>query len=414
MTIPLTGLPDEALGGAGGAGMAGGWAVSRDWPWRRLRIPLALIALIIVAGIVLAYIQPRQNRPNSYLDPAGKGLLGAQALADILGERGLPVTAVYSLADAVAAVRPTTAVSAVSATILVTSPDLLTRRQLGTLANARADLVLVQPGSAALRVLAPTVSLEGMGVGGNGPIRPGCSLPAARLAGSAELAGFSYGFSGTATACYLVGNFPTLVRLESSGRTITILGSGEPMANASLADVGNAALAVNLLSARHHVVWLTPQPTSAASAPPAGAPAAQGPTLIPWVAWLVVLQLGVATLLAVVWRGRRFGPLIAEQLPVVVRASETVEGHARLYQSRRARGQAAQALREAMLARTLPALGLPKGADATAVSQALANRSRLGLPSVEAIVYGQAPATDADLASLTRNLDDLEREVLSQ
>jgi len=158
-------------------------------------------------------------------------------------------------------------------------------------------------------------------------------------------------------------------------------------------------------------VWLTPQPATGAIPPPAGAPPRQGPTLIPWAAWLVVYQLAIAALLTMIWRARRLGPLIAERLPIVVRASETVEGHARLYQSRRARGRAAQALREAMLARMLPALGLPRGADASAVTQALADRSRLGQQDIAAIVYGPAPATDADLMILTRQLDDLESEV---
>ena len=43
----------------------------------------------------------------------------------------------------------------------------------------------------------------------------------------------------------------------------------------------------------------------------------------------------------------RSDPLVAEDLPVVVRASETVEGRGRLYRSRRARDRAADALRTA-------------------------------------------------------------------
>ena len=46
-----------------------------------------------------------------------------------------------------------------------------------------------------------------------------------------------------------------------------------------------------------------------------------------------------------VWRGRRFGPLVVENLPVVVRAGETREGRARLYQRSSARLRAADALR---------------------------------------------------------------------
>ena len=78
----------------------------------------------------------------------------------------------------------------------------------------------------------------------------------------------------------------------------------------------------------------------------------------------IVLQLCLVVALVAVWKGRRIGPLVAEQLPVVVRASETVEGRGRLYRSRRARDRAAEALRTAALQRMMPRLGL--GHDAAA------------------------------------------------
>ncbi len=79
------------------------------------------------------------------------------------------------------------------------------------------------------------------------------------------------------------------------------------------------------------------------------------PESVDWIVgqlWLAVV------LLAALWNGRRIGPLVAENLPVVVRASETVEGRGRLYRSRRARDRAADALRTAALQRLLPRLGL--------------------------------------------------------
>ncbi len=49
--------------------------------------------------------------------------------------------------------------------------------------------------------------------------------------------------------------------------------------------------------------------------------------------------LGMTALVAALWRGRRFGPLAVEPLPVVVRASEATRGRARLYRRARAYGQ---------------------------------------------------------------------------
>ncbi|PRC53647.1 hypothetical protein C6A85_52785, partial [Mycobacterium sp. ITM-2017-0098] len=80
--------------------------------------------------------------------------------------------------------------------------------------------------------------------------------------------------------------------------------------------------------------------------------------LIPEQVTWMALQLALGVALLALWRGRRVGPLVAEQLPVVVRASETVEGRGRLYRSRRARDVAAESLRTAARQRMLPRLGL--------------------------------------------------------
>ena len=89
----------------------------------------------------------------------------------------------------------------------------------------------------------------------------------------------------------------------------------------------------------------------------------------------MAIQLGVVVVLLALWRMRRLGPLVTEPLPVVVRACETVEGHGRLYRSRRARDRAAAALREAALGRIVTRLGLPRDVTADAVCQELADRT---------------------------------------
>ena len=129
---------------------------------------------------------------------------------------------------------------------------------------------------------------------------------------------------------------------------------------------------------------------------------------------MIVIQLAIAAVLVGLWRARRLGPLIAERLPVVVRASETVEGHAALYQSRRARDRAAAALRADLLAHMLPALGLARDAPADAVTGAVAARSRLSQQDIAGILYGPDPGNDAELVALARSLDELEREVRAQ
>ena len=116
-------------------------------------------------------------------------------------------------------------------------------------------------------------------------------------------------------------------------------------------------------------------------------------------------------LLVALWQGRRLGPLVAEELPVVVRASETVEGRGRLYRSRRARDRAADALRTATLQRLLPRLGLGAGAPAPAVVATVAPRSGADAQFVSYHLFGPPPATDNDLLQLARALDEIERQV---
>jgi hypothetical protein len=383
---------------------------------RSARLPVALVVLFAI-GITLTVLLAPAPRSNSYLDPAVSSADGAKALAQVLAERGFEVVSAYSTAAALAAVsfaspagQPSTAKPAV--TLLVTSPDLLTAAQRRQLAQARADLVLVAPGAAALRQLAPAVRVASRHAQFHPATAPACDLAAARLAGPASAGGLTYQGPAPAVGCYRVQGNPSVIRYAAAGATITIIGFAPILSNGLLGTEGNAALALNVLNGHPTIVWLTPQPVVAVPAPPV--PGRPAPPLIPAAAWLVVAQLLVALLVTIGWRARRFGPLITEPLPVVVRASETVEGHARLYQARRSRDRAGAALREAMLARTKPALGLPPDAPPPAVIGALAARTPMTSAEVERISYGPPPASDLELVRLANDLDELERQVRGQ
>ena len=69
--------------------------------------------------------------------------------------------------------------------------------------------------------------------------------------------------------CYLEAGKARLIRLPgSAGTATTVIGSGTPFTNQHLAERGNAALTLNLLQARHSVVWLIPDlPLPQASSP---------------------------------------------------------------------------------------------------------------------------------------------------
>jgi hypothetical protein len=370
-------------------------------------VPIALVALILLGGALTTLLQPT-SVVTGYLDPADTSAAGTHALADILAGRGYTVVRETTPAAAEAAAGQA---GPGGATLVVTSPGLLSAGQLEALARVRADLVLVGPDPAALRAFAPGV--RAAVAAGVQVLPPSCGLPAARLAGTADMGGLTMAPAGirAGALCYPLAGGDSLVQYTAGGRLITLLGTGNPLTNGSLAEQGNAALALNLLAARPTIVWLVPGPGLATSA--SGGDQSLW-SLIPLPAYLVTIQLAVAVLLAALWRLRRLGPLVPEPLPVVVRASETVEGLAGLYRSRRARDRAAAALRAAMLARTLPALGLAPGARPPEVISAVSARSGSAAERVQAMLFGPAPADDAALVALAGDLDTLERKVRGQ
>jgi hypothetical protein len=368
-----------------------------------------LVALVLLAGVVVALIQ-RGPAVAGPLDPADTGPPGTHALAALLEHRGQAVIRAASAGAAAAQAHRA------GTTLVVTSPGRLGRGQLAELARVRADLLIVAPDQAALATLAPGVTLAGPA-----PVQsvaPRCGLPGATLAGAAYLGGQALSTSQPgAWRCYPAsplappgaGGVASLIRYQAGGRTVTVLGSGSFLSNERLASDGNAALALNLLAAAHRVVWLVPARSTEAAAGRPRSPA----SLVPLPVYLIAAELGVALLLAAAWRARRFGPLVAEPLPVVVRASETVEGHGRLYRARRARGRAAGALRAATLARITTRLGLPRAAPAGVICEELAARTGRDPGEVEALLFGPEPRDDGALVSLAAGLDQLEGQVLT-
>jgi hypothetical protein len=385
---------------------AGGQPVSPTarQTWRRLRFPLVIAVVILVGGAIVVLLQPRPAA--GYLDPRDPGPFGARALGQILAQRGHAVVPARSPAQAARA-----AAAARNVAVVVTNTQYLTGGQLAALARLPGDRVLVEPDASTLSSLAPGVQLYGRAT--VQPAFPACGLTAARLAGDADTGGLLLRVTAPGAArCYPVRGAPSLVSYNYQGRTITVLGTGAPLTNGDLADRGNAALALNLLEAHTTIVWLTPNGAGAGSSA-GGTSGGQAPLtgLVPWPVYLILIQLAVAAVVAAAWRIRRLGPLVPEPLPVVVRAAETVEGHGRLYRARRSRDRATAALREALLDRVVPTLGLSREAGPDTICAAIAARSGRDPSDVAAALYGGEPPDDAALVRLADTLDALEREV---
>ncbi|MFG3005599.1 DUF4350 domain-containing protein [Streptomyces calvus] len=376
--------------------------------WTRTRGVVLALVLLTVAAVAIAVI--RSDARHGRLDPRSADPYGSRAVAQLLADRGVDTRVVTTLDEAAAAAAPDT-------TLLVAVPDLLTPSQQTRLHSAfigsRGRTVLVSSGSASVERLAPGVTAD-PATSFDSTLSPDCDLPAARRAGSADTGGIRYSTTHlTADECYPSQRLSTLLRIPApsgDGDTV-LLGSPDILLNDRLDEHGNASLALQLLGSRPHLVWYLPSP--------ADAPTASGDgerdlfDLLP-SGWLWgTLQLFVAAALAALWRARRLGPLVPEKLPVAIRASETVEGRARLYRKANARDRAAAALRSTTRTRLAPLVGVP-------VSQAHAPEALLPALSarlhgdgqlLHALLFGPPPGDDAALIRLADQLDALEREV---
>ncbi|MER6297406.1 DUF4350 domain-containing protein [Streptomyces althioticus] len=376
--------------------------------WTRGRGVAFALVLLVVAAVAIAVV--RSDARHGRLDPHSADPLGSRAVAELLAERGVDTRVVTTLAEAADAAGSDT-------TLLVAVPDLLTPRRQTQLHAATEGsggrTVLVASGIASVERLAPGVTADPAN-SLDSTLEPDCGLPAAVRAGSADTGGIRYSSDHPdADECYRSHRLATLLRVpDSSGAGDTVLlGAPDILYNDRLDKHGNASLALQLLGSRPHLVWYLPSPADASAVTedeksffdllPSG--------------WLWgTLQLFVAAAVAALWRARRLGPLVPERLPVAIRASETVEGRARLYRKADARDRAALALRSATRIRLAPLVGVP-GTQAHSPEALLpALSARLdgdGPSSPHTLLFGPPPGDDAALIRLADQLDALERQV---
>lgn len=391
--------PAPAPGGVVGDGTTARSRASRRW--RRARFPLALGALLVLIGLLAALPEPRTS--GTPLAPDNPGAVGTRALAQLLGRHGVEVRYTQRLADVVKADGP-------GVTVAVLGDTMLMDEQVEALRELEADLVLVDTpwASSVIAGVQQEPAQES-----DEPRPATCDDPDALAAGQVVTSGtLSAPGSSGATLCFPApgdrAGTGAYAVVQDAGRRVAVLASAEPLTNRSLATAGNAALALRVLGRGEHLVWYIPSwqdPWNGSA--PEDQPSA---TMPPWTRPLM-LMLGLVALVAAVWRGRRFGPLVVEQLPVVVRSGETTRGRGRLYRRARAHGHAAAALRAAAASRCATRLGLPRSAGADALVDAIAHAVGRDPRDVADLLYGPPPHDDPGLARLAAYLDDLESEV---
>ncbi|MDI2131446.1 DUF4350 domain-containing protein [Yinghuangia seranimata] len=367
--------------------------------WRAARGPLllAVLILLVVSGTVLL----TGGRDHGELDPRAVDHAGSRALAELLRGQGVDVTLVTDTADLTPAIER----APETTTLLVPFPNRLTAEQrvaVGVLRPGR--VVLVGADQEALDTF--EISAHDFGDAGTADVQPRCDLPEALRAGDADLGGHGYAANTSGTVrCYPRHGAPSLVIVPRDGGDVVLLGSGAALRNDRLADRGNASLSLQLLGAEPHLLWYLPE----------GADTGEHKGLLSLLpdGWRFgMLQLGFALVLFALYRARRLGPVVNEPLPVVVRATETAEGRARLYRRGGTVGRAAEELRAATRGRIAARLGLGDATLPPAVlTDAVAARTGRSTAEAHELLYGANPDDEAALVALADRLDLLEENV---
>ncbi len=337
------------------------------------------------------------------LDSTNAAPAGSRAVAEVLRQQGVDVTSTSSLDET----RDAISDPASTTLFLYDQGMFLTTSQLRSAASLADTVVIADPTFDELRALAPELAQAGYA---GGTVKADCDLPAVQKAASVSVDGSGYRVvddSPAVTECLGTGDdVYSLIQVDRDGKRLIVLGATSALTNEHVIEEGNAALALNLLGENESLVWYIPT----AADLPASTPQDLGSLTPPWVTPALALLI-LAFIAGAVWRGRRFGPLVVENLPVTVRASETMLGRARLYERSSARLRALDALRIGSVGRLATLCGLPRTASVDDVVSAVAAATGDQVASIRRLLVDAVPATDAELLVLSDELLELERDV---
>jgi hypothetical protein len=379
-------------------------AVRRRTGWiRRHRTGVLFGAAIAVALTVILALQSTQRPDSQELSIRNPGPDGARAAAQILAGQGVSVSQTESLQETLAAARD--AGDGSGSTVLVYDQHgFLSPEKVRRLLGKTDRLVVVSPRLATLSGLGSTIRQAGVVPGAQATLEPGCAAADARAAGNISADG---GFLYTGgTVCYGAGGPGRGLYASAEDGRLVVLGSTAVISNRFLAANGNAALTLRTLGSQRHLIWYLPGPGDLRGSTAPKTLAELAPAWTAFVApWLIVVAL-----VAMLWRGRRLGPLVFEPLPVVVKSAETAEGRARLYHEAHDVARAADTLRAGTLVRLAAALRIGPAADFVDVAAAAARHLDSGLPEMLRILQHR-PGTEAELVRWAQDLVTLEKEV---
>ncbi|GAA3281945.1 DUF4350 domain-containing protein [Paenarthrobacter aurescens] len=383
------------------AGLSSGQGF-RAW-FRKNLVWIALAAVLAALVTFLAIDNVSGATDSRRLSARNPAPDGGMAVAEILGRQGVTVTPTETFEDTLKALS-----SKDEATVLLyDAQGFLDRSQLEEITAAADRVVVVTPRLRTLNGLT-----EGIRPGGVVPeitqaIEPGCEQVDALEAGRVSAQGSV--FSGPVVCYSPQQNGPGLYAESADGR-VTVLGSRELVDNQHLALEGNAALALRTLGNNPDLVWYIP---GVGDVPASDSSPTLNELAPRWLAFAGP-WLGFVALLAILWRGRRMGPLVFEPLPVVVKAAETAEGRARLYQDSRAVELAARNLRAGTMSRLARHFNLGPDATTQAIVDATARHVELPATEVRSVLIDFTPQSEGQLVLWAQQIERIEQEAIAR
>lgn len=364
------------------------------------RILSWLFVILLLVGVALLSMRFVVTDPNltGTLNPNSPGPAGAKALAELARDQGVDVVITDRRAEAAER-------AAAGATLVLTDPYPLSDETALDLVHSADRVVLLSSSARLLRLL--ELGADAADAADAGEVRAECALPEFARVGTVT-ADRTFRPAAGVDGCFRTASgAAALLRDTSGGRSVSLIEGSRLFSNEHLAEDGNAALGLALIAQEPRVVWYVP---TFADGDITSDEKQLGDLTPEWVTPAILLLM-LAGAAAIWWRGRRFGPLVAESLPVTVRASETMQGRARLTAKAADAGHAAQAIREGTLTRLSARLALGPRASATQIADAASDRLRVPRTALYDLLSGPTPRTDGELIDLARRLAELETAV---
>jgi hypothetical protein len=331
---------------------------------------VAFAGVAVLVALIVAAPTPRSDRP---LDPRSSGPTGARAVVLLLEELGAEVSVAGQPLD-----RSQTAL------LLEDELDPAGRAELRDWVRAGGLLVVADPSS----------PLTGSGD----------PQPCPEALATVEAIGLAPGAAGAVERgeeCY-----DRIVRASSlGGGDVVVVETPRPFTNQLLGEVDNAVLAATLLApdGSESVTFVRPG---------GGTGERRLWDLLGPRAAQAIVQVGIAAVVYVLWRGRRLGRVVADRQPVQVAGSELVSSVGRILASRRRPGEAAATIRAEVRRELERQLGLPAGGPIEPVAAALAARTGLEAGWITAALHTRPVTTDDELTAVVADLDRIRGLVL--